>query len=48
MAVAGTLWLAQLMTDGDRHFVRRALLVIAMFGAEVIGLIRFVKWVWNA
>jgi hypothetical protein len=47
LVAAVFLWLIALFTDEDKHFFLRMLLVIGIILSALIGVIRFVKWVWN-
>ncbi len=48
LIAAGFLWLLQMFLDTyERHFLR-VLAIIGMFVSALIGIIRFVKWVWTS
>jgi hypothetical protein len=47
IAAAVVLWLAVIFTDADRSRFLRPVLVAGMVISALIGIIRFVKWVWS-
>ncbi|MEO8190381.1 MAG: hypothetical protein ABI682_08560 [Acidobacteriota bacterium] len=46
LIAAGVLWLLQMIFDAYEQQFLRVLAIIGMCVSALIGIIRFVKWVW--
>lgn len=47
LVTAAVLWLAVQFTDEDDSWLVRGALVVGMVLSALIGIIRFVKWIWD-